>query len=364
MKLQSTYRKARILSNFVIVIILLMTTSCVNRQSPFDPTPIPIPLGSRNVVSSNLDLTEIWRFRTGVPNTAVSNIQTPPFIFIAKDKVIFGSQSDLPKSRDAYLTALSLSSGEMIWQTQYSDPDYYASIDSAVLNIKTNRLFVVSAFRVVGFDLETGKQVWITPDLGGHTGYTFAYEQGDVLIVDSSKPERITIDPSTGQVLSRQPTDHQRMTILHEGIKLVNNPGFMAIDQNNQTLWTWHQTGLDVEFWPAFIDENDLIAEFGGPMYYLARINYHTGQKVWESVYYIMSNYAVLENCVFALIEDGSLVALDLENGQVVGRMQFDKPIRDGDYATRPFWVAGSYPYLFTYFGDTQELVAFRFDAK
>jgi outer membrane protein assembly factor BamB len=346
-----------------VIFLVFLVAGC--GTSSFDPTPIPTPLGSRNVISSNLDLTEIWRFRTGAPNTAVSNIQTPPFIFIAKDKIVFSSYGDRSKSTDAYLTALSLNSGQITWQTAYSDPDYGIGLDSAYLDIKTNRLFLVYSFRVAGFDLETGKQLWITPDLGGHTGYTFAYEQGDMLFVDSSRPERITIDPSTGQVLSRQPTDHQRMTIIHEGIKLVNNQsGFVAMDQNNQTIWTWYDARRGAEFWPSFIDGNDLIAEFGGPMYYLARINYHTGQKVWESVFYIMSNYAVLENRVYALIEDGSLIALDLESGKVVGRMQFDKPIREGDYATRPFWVAGSYPYLFTYFGDTQELVAFRFGAK
>jgi hypothetical protein len=98
-----------------------------------------------------------------------------------------------------------------------------------------------------------------------------------MLLIDSSVPERITIDPATGQILSRQPTDHQRMTIFRENIKLYNDntQGFQAVDQNNQTLWVWGD-GRGAEFWPSFLDDNDLIAEFGygGPIYYLARINY------------------------------------------------------------------------------------------
>lgn len=358
----SRFLKTRVLPNFLVLIFMM--TSCRVGQSPFDPTATPTSQESRKIVSSNLNLTEIWRFRTGMSNTFVSNIQTPPFIFTTKDKVIFGSYIDPNKNQDSYLTALSQDFGEVLWQTKISNPGNGTHLDSAYLNIKTNRLFLVYSFRVAGFDLETGQQLWITPDLGGHNNYIFAYEQSDALLVDSSERERITIDPSTGQVLSRQKTGQPRMIIFRDGITLVNNPSFMAIDQSNQTIWTWHQAGLDVEFWPSFVDDDELIAEFGGPVYYLARINYHTGQAVWESVFYIMSNYALLENRVFALIEDGSLVALDLESGQVVGLMQFDKRIRTGDFATAPFWVATSDPYLFTYFGDTQELVAFKLDEK
>ena len=362
MKLQSAFLKARIISNFLT--ILFITVSCRTGQSHLDLKATPTLLESRNIISSSLNLTEIWRFRTGVPNTFVSNIQTPPFIFTTKDKVIFGSYIDPNKNLDSYLTALSQSSGEVIWQTKISNPGNGTSIDSAYLNVKMDRLFLIYSFRVASFDLETGQQLWITSNLGGHNNYIFAYEQSDALLIDSSERERIAIDPSTGQVLSRQKTGQPRMVILRDGITLVNNPGFMAMDQNNHIKWTWHQAGLDAEFWPSFIDDDELIAEFGGPVYYLARINYHTGQKVWESVFYIMSNYALFENRVFALIEDGSLVALDLENGQVVGLMQFDKRIRTGDFATAPFLVAASDPYLFTYFGDTQELIAFKFTEK
>ena len=358
----SRFLNARVLSNFLVLIFMM--TSCRVGQSPFDPTATPTLLESRKIVSSNLNLTEIWRFRTGLPAFTVSSVQTPPFLFITKDKVIVATYGDLAKTTDGYLTALSPSSGEIIWQTAYHDPDYGVHLGSAYLNTETKRLFLMYSFRVSGFDIETGKQLWVSEDLGGHTGYTFAYKQENMLVVDSSERERITIDPSTGQVLSRQKTGQPRMIILRDGITLVNNPGFMAIDRSNQTIWTWHQAGLDVEFWPSFVDDDELIAEFGGPVYYLARINYHTGQAVWESVFYIMSNYALLENRVFALIEDGSLVALDLESGQVVGLMQFDKRIRTGDFATAPFLVAASDPYLFTYFGDTQELVAFKLDEK
>jgi outer membrane protein assembly factor BamB len=351
------------LCNCLAIAALLLIVGC--GKSSFDPTATPTPLGSRNTVSSDLDLTEIWRVRTGEPNTFVSDIQTPPFIFVTKDKVVFGSYIDRNKNLDSYLTALSLSSGEIIWQTTFSNPSNGTSLDSAYLDIKTNRLFLVYSFRVAGFDLETGQQLWITPSLGGHTGYAFAYDQGDKLIVDSSDPDRIIIEPTTGQILSRQESDHQRMMIIRDGIKLVNNEsGFVAMDQNNQTIWTWYDRGRIAEFWPSFINENDLIAEFGAASYYLARINYHSGKKVWESAFYFMSNYALLENRVFGLTEDGALVALNLEDGHRVGQMQFDKRIRNGNTATDPFFVAISDPYLFTYFGDTQELVAFKVGGK
>ena len=156
MKLQFSFLKVVVLSNFLVFATLLMTTGCRDGRSSFDPTQTPIPLESRNIVFSDLDLTEVWRLRTGTPNTFVSNIQTPPFVFITKDKVIFGSYIDQNKNLDSYLTALSLSSGEMIWQTILSNPGNGTSLNSAYLDTKSKRLFLVYSFRVAGFDLETG----------------------------------------------------------------------------------------------------------------------------------------------------------------------------------------------------------------
>lgn len=347
-----------------LVSALLVASGCKFGKPPVNSPETLAPLGTRSVVSSTLSLVEIWRFRTGIPNTLVSNIQTPPFLFVTSDKVVVASYGDLTKSTDAYLTALSLNSGEIIWQTAYGDPDYGVHIDSAYHDTETNRLFLIYSFRVAGFDLDTGKQLCISPDLGGHTGYIFSYDQGEKLFIDSSKPERITIEPSNCMMLSREPITDQRLTIFRNNIKLYNgNNGFQGTDQVSQLSWVW-EGRIGAEFWPTFINDENLVAEFGGPVYYLARINYHTGQKIWNSSLYVMSNYAVYEDRVFALIEDGSLIALDLENGKVVGRMQFDKKIRDGNVASHPFFVVVNFPYLYTYFGDTQELVAFKFETK
>jgi len=363
MKLKSSALKTRMFLSFFVPTILLMTVSCEKGQSPFNPTKMPLPLGSRNTISLTLDLTEIWRFRTGTPNTDSIDIQTPPFVFLTKDKVVIGSHVDNEQNNanDSVLTALSLNAGKILWQTRYGNPGFGTNIYSAYLNNNTNRLFLLYSFNVAAFDLETGQQLWITPDLGEHTDYTFSYEQDNALLVNTSKGEKITIDPSSGQVLSRGKTSQSWwMTIPRGNITLVDGQsGFMALDQNNQILWTWHDERRHAKHWPSFINDNDLIAEFGGPGYYLARINYHTGQEVWKSTFDMISNYALLGSQVFALREDGALVALDLETGNVVGLLQFDKEFGPA-VGKVPFWVATMDTYLFTYFGDTQELVAFK----
>jgi len=373
----------RPLSVCLALAALLLVAGCGETGTSFDPTQTPVILGSRNVVPSTLDLTETWRFRTGAPNTD-SNMQMPAPIFITKDKVVISSLVDNERNygNASVLTALSLADGRILWQTKFDNPGFGTSIVSAYLNTKTDRLFLLNLFRVAAFDLDTGRQLWITPDLGGHTAYVFALEQGDEnLSVDSSYSERITIDPSNGQVLSRLKTGQGIMTIIHGNVKLVNSESsFSGMDQNDRLLWTWRDARRKAEFWPSFVGENDVIAEFGGPSYYLARLNDQSGQEVWSTSFDIVSNYAVLGSRVFVLRESGvlservrvlksdatenaSLIALDLETGSVVGTMQFDKVFLP-DVGKAPFWVAVNDPYLFTYFGDTQELVAFKFEGK
>lgn len=342
---------------------ILMNTppGCYPEAAEIESVDESTPLPTRNIRFSSLELTEIWRVRTGKSNVLYQH--SPPFLFAIEDKVIVPSYCDLRKNDGGCLTALSIDSGEIIWKTSYKSLKLGTYIESAYLDTNTNRLFLMYSNSVAALDLQTGKQIWLSEELGGRIGFDFSYNQNpEQLSVDSTKPERILLDPSNGKVIAREKRPFRGMTLYHENMMFYNEHGFHGLNQVTQSVWKW-EGGANAIEWPFFIGENDLIALLGQGIYYLARINYHTGETVWVSPRIITSNYAIHENRVFVLRYD-DLVMMDLEDGNVLGRIWFDKMLHEGGARTNVFMVTVSYPYLFTYFGDTQELVAFKFTER
>mgnify|MGYP001461243585 CR=1 FL=1 len=339
--------------------VCLLVIGC---QSDFDlgtPSPQPTPLPSRYISSSTLDLVEIWRARTEFPNPS-PDVQSPPFLYVTKDKVVMSSFV-AGRSQDSYLTAFSLGTGAVLWQTRYPDPGFGTATNTAYLDNASNKLYLAYSFRVSAFDLETGRQLWTTENLGDHESYTFPYEQVDPLQlqIDNTK-ENIKIDPSSGKVLSVQGTNLPRLRVPYKNILMLDHGDYFgAFDGNGQLLWKiphW------AEFWPTFVNDEDFVIAFGRAKYWIWRVNAQTGQDRWRSSPDIVSNYVIWRDRVIALREDGYLLSMDLETGQLFNYAIFDKDFKEA-IGKRPFWVAASDPYLYVYFGDTQELIAFQISA-
>lgn len=342
--------------------VCLMVIGCRSEYDRESQTQQPTALASRNISSSTLDLVEIWRVRTGPPNPW-SYVQSPPFLYVAKDKVVMSSfvDADWRRNYDSYLTAFSLDTGAVIWQTKYQDPGYGTATASAYLDNTSNKLYLAYSFRVSAFDLETGRQLWTTENLGDHESYTFPYEQVDPLQlqIDNSK-EHIKIDPSSGKVLSEQKTNLLRMRVPYKNILMLGHRDYFgAFDENGQLLW---KIPYWAEFWPTFVNDEDFIIAFGRAKYWIWRVNAQTGQDRWRSSPDIVSNYAIWRDRVIALREDGYLLSMDLETGQLFNYAIFDKDFKEA-IGKKPFWVAASDPYLYVYFGDTQELIAYQISA-
>jgi len=353
----------------VFVLWAVLLTSCTAEETSQAPTAV---LPSRTMVSSTMDMTEIWRVRTGPPNYPSPAGQTPPFFYVTQNKIVMSTTIE-DGSNDSYLNTFSMDTGTTIWQTRYQNSNGARSA-AAYLDNASNRLYLEYGFHVGAFDLGTGQQLWMTKELRDHESYVFPYKQENPsqLQIDNSV-ERITIDQSTGNILSIQPSNLAAMDFMRvphnnilmknlsndEQIKFNLAPGtyhFGAFDANGQLLW---EIPNFAEFWPTFINDNDFIVAFGGPKYWIWRVDAQTGLDRWRSDLGIVSNYAILRDRVIALREDGYLLSMDLESGRLFNYAVFDMNFRES-IGERPFWVAASDPYLFVYFGDTQELVAFR----
>jgi len=354
-----------------LLVFLLVVCSIITGCESATSTPSPVFLPSRNLVSSTIDMAEIWRIRTGKPNPS-PDVQTPPFLYVTQDKILMSTTIE-DGSNDSYLTAFSVDTGSIIWQTRYKNSNGTRSA-AAYLDVASNRLYLEYGFTVSAFEIVTGQQIWVTKELRDHETYVFPYRQANPaqLQIDNSQ-ERITIDSSTGNILSVQPSNLAAMDfmrVLHNNILIKNisydeqakfnlapeTYHFGAFDANGQLLW---EIPNFAEFWPTFINGDDFIVAFGRPKYWLWRVDAQTGLDRWRSDLGIISNYAILRDRVIALREDGYLLSMDIESGRLFNHAVFDKDFR-GVIGESPFWIAASDPYLFIYFGDTQELIAYK----
>jgi outer membrane protein assembly factor BamB len=362
---KSTFRFA-----FLIMVILSMITGCTTTNNPIAPGVTGPSLGTHQVTSSDLNLQEMWRYKSGFPNPS-PDIQSPPFLFYSGDSVILSSSTIGPGDDNADLTALSMTGGTVLWQIRLPQYDFGSTIESAYLDTSISVLFLYYGFRVCAFNIKTGERLWTSSKLQDHEGYVFAYLQlNDSLILDSTNLKRYIINKSTGKIINIENIGLQNMreqvgniSILNAGseaikkynLDLPQGYGFVALDNDHKLLWHIDDYA---NFWPIAINNNKVLFQFGKAIYQLWEVDIQTGEVKWKFPF-IVSNYSLDGDTVYALTNEQELVALNVEDGQLTGYMQFDHDISE-QIGNRPFWVMAEKPFILIYFGDTQELIAFR----
>ena len=359
----------RIFLYLVWMVIALACAGCEENYSSNNPAdtvstaaPTPTPLApARKVVANTLALAEQWRFSTGYPYLSQQGL------FAADGKAIIGYFATFPlKYSQGILTALSLDDGQIIWQTYYDNPKHDVNFSDALLKPEMKRLYLlVYSPQVMGIDLQTGKQIWYSPKLDEHTAYMFVPESGNgqesPLLLRTNRGEVIALDPQTGELLSREKGVDSRREMHYQEITIkdtLNDGGLYAVDNTTGQI-LWREMEVVLSGYPTFIDQ-DLLVRYFSPYGKISRINIYTGAPSWMTEPEYISNYALSGDILYALHKDGRLVALDVNTGQPVGDVKFDIGLIEP--GRRSFWVAVEGPYLLVYFGDSQELIAFKQD--
>jgi outer membrane protein assembly factor BamB len=327
--------------------------------SPISPnlTPLPTPQPVRVISESTLDLVELWRFHTGPINV---HSVFPPHLHVTNGKVLISSfVSEKRAFADSLLTALSLETGQIVWQTYLEDPWNGTGISASHLD--EERLYLVYSFQVNAFSLKTGELLWSTPNpkRPGGTGYWFnPWDPVDPLLWHSSAEEVIALDPQTGEILWRR--EEKGPMIQQERFDFVyryEDGLYIALHRGGQVSWA------KIEPWPSFVS-NDLLFEVGVVCYDIIRADVQTKQVTWEtSGRNYLSNFALTGSQLYALQEDLTLVALDLDNGTIVGTLEFDGPPAETickQGGSDVYWVVADGPHVLVYFGDSRELIAFK----
>jgi outer membrane protein assembly factor BamB len=347
-----------------LALLSLFVLSCGLSATLMTPTPAFTPTPAPNMVTPNvvetpsLNLVEQWRFSTGF---SIFFYSTPSFLHLSRNKVITGYHVDLNTTNPgAWLTALSLDDGRIVWQTYIPPPDFGINVSTSKQD--NERIYLLYSFQVHAFDLETGQQVWVTPNLGEHTSYLFNITSSNPLKLLTSNSEMLDLDPTTGTLLARRPLEKYEGFVNYEKIAFyTTRQELIALDLSVPIpLWTranLQPANRQLCWWPTFMGD-EMLYQSGGPLYQILRLNVYTGAVRWETAWEYVSNYVLAGDKVYALRQDGALVTLDAFTGAVLEEIKFEHPFEN--IGSRVFYVATAEPYVVVYLGDSQEVIAFK----
>lgn len=342
------------------IMFLVFLSGCDSNIAPLDAASAT-PLASRKVESATISGAEVWRVRVDSQNYGTE----PLYPFVLDGMVVTSSFPNRKAPYTSFLTAYSLSTGQVIWQTKYSnDNDTFTW--SACVDKAGKRLYLSYGLGVGAFNLNTGQQLWQTTEPIGSRAKTFVNcEENSDLQVRADNNIIFVIDHLSGKVLSKTQTSPDTLLFSRGGVNIIQaqkGPRTLAQDDNGQVLWQVESYLIGGPV--LFIEGDDILIYRGLPLIsLLTRMNYRTGQIIWKTAQIFVSNPVLLDDKVFALTIDGKLAALDVSLGQEIGNVQFDRGFSDVLGETS-FFVAAQSPYVVVYFGDTQELVVFKLDAK
>ncbi len=328
-----------------ISLLMILVTSCQSSQSS---SPL---IGRRQVTESSLGLVEQWRVSTSREDYSA---YYPPPLAIIGDCVVIGFDSEQDKAISR-LEGISLESGKVLWKSLFKGNISASFHDS-------QRIFLMSAYHIGAYRLSDGKRLWEN-DLKEHQSYWFLpWDPVSPLKIYSSEHELFQVDPETGKVLSIENTivymqyDKYQFVYTVEGLYRSIN----AVDPTiNRVIWS-HQIDSKTRWQPGIVDNNLVFFEKSVASK-IVSIDIPSGKENWETSEEFVSNYAIVNEQLFALTREGALVALNPATGQRIGQMSFSNPSPQ-DPGGYPFWVAGNENYVLIYFGDSQELIAFKSD--
>ncbi len=334
-----------------LILVALVLTACGPQQPggvlfPFTP---PTPYPSRQVISSDWKLQELWR------QPMLLSYGYPPITVDSQDAIILPINS----GGTGMLTALNPHNGQKIWSQEFISPyrgDAY-QIDSILSDGK--RIYIAIPYVVKAFSIVDGQPQWTTVDLPGHTSYKLA---------PAKRPEFIRVEGGSGYYVDKQTgaispaekgIDESEIETDKLACQVDLKFNFACVDiETHQPVW---QISLG---WPAreaqSVNSKVLVVSAGnGYRNLLAGIDQETGQILWKQPdREIVSNLLVSDGKVYALTVDSALVQYNPATGSEIGRMKFNGKEFDTDQGNQ-YWLLAAGSEILVYLGDSQELIAF-----
>jgi outer membrane protein assembly factor BamB len=269
--------------------------------------------------------------------------------------VTYGTLSRCGKDR---LVSFSAIDGEIIAQ---SASGYPIPSNTGIHHIAYNTAHVYLGYDgnrntpsgVIAYNIDSNTIVWIQPipiDRGSQIGSLVAEET-------TIGAGAFLLDASTGEII-REQKEFPLNSFGHFAFWYTAvNP-----QSDSSTLEFWDDLTPEIYQPPLLTNDNIVVRTAQGWRTFgkVRVFDRQTNNLLWETNENVVSNVAVDHSHAYFLTSAAELVAMDIQTGHVLGKVEFDaenlEPQDD-----RGFFVAASDNNVFVYFGDSRRLLAFHF---
>lgn len=272
----------------------------------------------------------LWKKLMGPFNNGFGAGNSP---IIVGDRVVICQDHDT----ESFLMSVDKKTGKTIWRTDRSEfPRNYCS--PVIWNVNGKQQIVIAAtLRVVGYDLDTGKEIWTVRELSRAVCMTPVIGDNNVLYVagwaaGGNETERIKVEPFDTVVAARDKNKNGTIEIeeLPDGGPIHRR--FTQVDRDK----TGHITKAEFEYYRKLFDvaRNVVIAIRPGAVGEATKTN-----VLWETRKFVpfCSSPVFYNNYIFMVKDGGILSSLNASTGAV---LQTKRAAGTGNYYASP--VAGN----------------------
>ena len=326
-------------------VMLVVLAGCI----PAFPTPTVVPLIS-HVVKNVVGIKPMWVIEK--VDIGLNNQDVALDSFAGKTCFLGDLGIRYPhRNLDKNLVCLESQSGDLLWNNESGVHDSIA--------VTSNGIFVtyISPASVRKYDFQNGNHIW-REHLGGNGSSYLYFQDSQIEVVFIH--ERTVILSTDGKVV--RTINGESVFVSQRDEIVIDLDGLQSNKANtDDVLWKYEDTRINSA--PFFTDDKIFVLkDFSKTEYALDR---NTGALLWE-IPKILENFAYSPNkqVVYALREDGELLAIDENSGKesVIAKFSpapfvYSDGVNDCGYQL-------SYDekehILVVYTGDSRQLFAFR----
>lgn len=228
-------------------------------------------------------------------------------------------------------------------------------------------IYALYSWRLHALSARDGHLLWESEDLPGHTSYQLQPGLDGGLVVISTDDSlgrwgqllRI-YDPKTGELVRKERKAADRgsfIRLMTPDLEIWSQgDDIWAVDRLTSAI-RWIRT-LEGQLISVIPTEGEILVALVGPLRIPVGLSAQDGSVEWEYPGPISSNIEVSGGQVYGLRQDGDLVAIEVDSGEVTTLAKFAGGMNDGFDRAIAFWVNATPQLTLVYLGDSQELFA------
>lgn len=338
----------------LLISLIILILICLNIIFPPSPSPTPTPLASKKIFAhSDSFVKELWQ-----QSGEVYVIEDPPMV-LAADKIIVGF------SFDRKITAFASQTGNTLWNVSFEGSLWSISVDTEAVYAITDG--------IEAYTLGTGQSLWRNEITtlrrhggkwldGAQSSLDFYFHQN--VTVDTDYSAFYRLNKLSGQVQDRF-VEEKDVFFWQDKIKYtLEKNQLSAIDTTyNQILWSLNINGYPQRL-PIVLDQ---------VMYFITKepdlksknrsifaINLPTGDIRWSIQERIISNIAVGQGVIFAISDEGNILAWDIHTAKPIGEIIVTPQVQPERKYQNRYSINANDQFLVVYYGDSQQVVVFE----